>query len=209
VGLKITVPSCPSTQTDHENDLDLSPTTNSGIVREFCPGLNEYFVIFEESSLPPTWISLHDSNHTLKDDVQVVIDWDRTMQHASLPTEGQCPGDDSDEENEQEIEISKSNETFNDKHQPLNSDEIVDEVTPTTNDEIVSDSSPVGIEGHHLVVSEPTKSTKRCELCGEGDEDVQDCPKCGNHSCHPACMPLSKLETQIDECWRCWHCIGE
>jgi hypothetical protein len=205
VGLKIAVPSFTSTQTDHENDVDLSPATNSntGVVREFCPGLNEYFVVFEDSSLPPAWMALHDTNNSLKDGIRVVIDWDRAVEEKYLSGDGQSPDGDSEDEDDPDVEIS-GNE--NGKHQPLDSNGM-DEITPTTNDEIVSDFPPeeLGTVNYHLV----SPTVKVCELCGEGDENVKDCPHCRNHSCHPECMPLSKLDTKINESWRCWHCICE
>lgn len=207
MGLRIRIPSSTKSQTDHENDVDFSPTTDSLIVREFCPGLNEYFVIFEDASSPPHWITLHNTSNLLKDDVQVVIDWDRESHPESLCGDDQSPCDFSDEDNDQDPDITMSNE-FNDKHQTLDSNEIIDPITPTTNDETPSDSVPSEI-GIGLVVTETTKSTKMCELCGERDEYVQDCPECGNHSYHPACMPSNKVDTRIHESWRCWHCICE
>jgi hypothetical protein len=226
IGIKISIPRStvlpPQPEINSEHNLDSAaelvsdPVPESsvdsqvvGVVREYCRGLGEYFLTFDDLTFPPLWMNLHppSEDQSWLEGVSLVVDWDQESSDRSEPHPPPGDGDGGDGDQEEGSHLKElESETLVPKANGVNGKHLNDVTQPK--DEV---ASSVENGGPHPEREEVAVITRRCDLCHQADELVQSCPKCKSHSYHPLCMPLEKLGINLTsaDSWRCWHCICE
>jgi hypothetical protein len=180
------------------------------VIREYCHGLGEYFVTFEDLSLSSLWTPLHSPSdeRSWLDGVSIVVDWDRdTLDPDRGEPDRSHVTDTGDEPHEDDdLKEGEFEETLVTKSNGVNGHA---EIAPLEGETatVAPQTTAENGDTHHGEEEPPMRS---CELCQQANQLVQLCPKCKSHSYHPHCMPLSKLDLDLPaDSWRCWHCICE
>lgn len=78
IGVRVRTLSCPISTSPHVDTPREDVTAKCyGTISTYCPGIDEYFVIFEESFIAPTWISLRVDTNSPEPPpgVEIILDW--------------------------------------------------------------------------------------------------------------------------------------
>jgi hypothetical protein len=163
-------------------DLNESHKTHIGVIREYCPGLEKYFLSFEDLDPPALWIALRKSIEIeTPPSIEILLDWDLDKEE-----EIQIELEDESESKARRRVKRRKNEELNDA--PTESESVLNAFEKTPPGEIESNFCA-------------------CKLCLRSSilgEDPLECPSCKHHY-HSSCMPQPEIIS--DEIWKCWHCI--
>ena len=202
-----------------------------GTIVDYCPGNDEYFVVFDNATvIAPKWIKVdgsHNNSFVMREK-----ECDKQELHSS-------DTDDSLEQRHQLVEKDIA-------HRPNDVELIFDWKFPDESEEVIAESgrvnktarrgkkskkirksssvaqtSEIDIEDSEddtnpVQPDDKNLETPLCGLCGLGDHDdsvvgngngaVVTCSVCQDHHYHRHCMPMRRVGLAENQTWRCWHC---